>query len=110
MRKPDENLDDFSAKPVTRAASKPPREVSLQLTSEIQTLKPLTDLEPVRTNTYMFRPKHRTQPLWFRRFIAVGGGLIVIVALVLVSAIFVGWSGMNAKVFYRLRPHLSRLY
>ena len=92
MRKPDEKLDDFSAKPVTRSASKPPRPVSLQSTREVQTLKPLTEPVPVQTNTFTFRPNRRKQPLWFRRFIAVGGGIIVIVAIVLVSAIFVAIS------------------
>lgn len=92
MRKPDESLDDFSVKPVTGPASKPPREVSLQLTGKVQALKPLTSLAAAQANVYEFRPILRKQPIWFRRFIAVGGGAIVMVAIVLVSAIFFGIS------------------
>lgn len=92
MHKPNESLDDFSVKPLTGSAAKPPREVSLQLTGEIQTLEPLADPMMRHTDQYTFRPNLRKQPIWFRRFIAVGGGAIVLVAIALVSAIIVGIS------------------
>lgn len=97
MRKPDESLDEFSVKPVTGPASKPPREVSVQLTGEVQTVKPLTDLAAPQTNRYTLRPNDRKQPIWFRSFIAVGGAAIVMVAIVLLSAIFVGISDSTTE-------------
>jgi len=109
MRKPDESLDDFSVKPVTGPASKPPREVSLQLTGDVQTLKPLTDLMAAETNQHTIRPNLGKQPIWFRRVIAVGSGAIVMVAIVLVSAIFVGISDPAAapEVAMNVLPDLE---
>jgi hypothetical protein len=87
MRKPDENLDEYIVTPDPESSSKAPRAVSLQRTGEIQLLKPLT-LRELRAK----RRSHRRglyQPLWFRRFLILGSGALVSIALVMVSAIFI---------------------
>lgn len=87
MWKPDENLDDYIVKPIPESSSDTPREVSLRGTGEVEVLKPLT-LAEIRATRAGFRASH--EPLWFRRFVAVGSGALVMVGLVLVSAILVG--------------------
>src|SRR5687767_13054104 len=94
MWKPDENLDDYVVTPDPDADPKPPLAVSLRRTGELEVLKPLTRLEAhekrIRTAFKAFRPLVVPQPLWFRRFLAVGSGGLVMIALILVSAILVG--------------------
>ena len=89
MWKPDESLDDYNVTPPSQVTSEPPPAVSLRLTGEIEVLKPLAEVHAEHSQTAykVFRPE---QPLWFRRFLAVGSGALVMIALVLVSAIFVG--------------------
>ena len=94
MWKPDQSLEDYTLRPTPEAASEPPRSVSLQRTGEVEVVKPLIALEvrrkPAWTAFMAFRPSGPLQPLWFRRFLAVGSGALVMIALVLVSAILVG--------------------
>ena len=93
MWKPNDSLDDYSVRsaPVT---PEPPSAVSLQVTGEVEVLKPLTRTElrakRARTGFKMTRARLKPQPLWFRRFLAVGSGALVVIGLVLVSAILVG--------------------
>ena len=93
MWKPDQSLDDYIVRPAPEVTSEPPSPVELQRTGEVEVLKPLTRLElrsrSVRTVRRLFRPSSSVQPLWFRRFLAVGSGALVMIALVLVSAILV---------------------
>ena len=86
MRKPDENLDEYVVRPESKDSVKAPRAVSLQRTGEVQVLRPLT-LRELRAQRY--RSRGARQPLWFRRFLAIGSGALVTTALVLVSAILV---------------------
>lgn len=94
MWKPDESLDDYIVRPDPEVPSEPPRSVSLLRTGEVEVLKPLIRPEvrakPVRTVLRAFRRSGPQQPLWFRRFLAIGSAALVIIALVLVSAILVG--------------------
>jgi hypothetical protein len=85
-KKPSESLDDFIVKPVAEVDADAPRPVSLRRTGEVEVLSPLTP--PARSSRYVFRAPF--QPLWFRRFLAVGSGALVMLAFVLVSAILVG--------------------
>src|SRR5689334_7067101 len=89
MRKPEVSLEDYEVKPPTSVQTEPPTDVSLRGTGEIERLKPL-----VRSSIRIAdlrRSRYRMpQPLWFRRFIAVGGGALVMIALALVSAIIIG--------------------
>src|SRR5687767_7589197 len=89
MRKPDESLDQYIVRPTPEVTSEPRRLVSLHGTGEIEVLKPLTSPE-VRSGFRGFRRSTPYQPLWFRRFIVVGSGALVMIALVLLSAILVG--------------------
>lgn len=97
MWKPDQSLDDFVGGPAPEVTSKPPRSISLRGTGEIEVLKPLirpeVRAEPARI---AFKASRPLQPLWFRRFLAVGSGALVMIAMVLVSAIFVGISDPGA--------------
>jgi hypothetical protein len=88
MRKPNESLDDFIVEPASEI-NKPPPPVSLGLTGEVELLKPLTRREILGT-TGTYRLSFPFQPLWFRRLIAIGSGSLVVTALVLISAIFIG--------------------
>ena len=94
MWKPDENLDDYVVRPDPDVDPKPPLAVSLRRTGDVEILKPLARIEVhekrIRTAFKVFRPLVTPQPLWFRRFLAVGSGALVMIALVLVSAILVG--------------------
>lgn len=94
MWKPKESLDDYVATPVPEAVPEPPRAVSLMRTGEAEILKPLArPAAPAKSVQTVFKPSRRSvvpQPLWFRRFLAVGSGALVLIALVLVSAILVG--------------------
>ncbi|MEO8041659.1 MAG: hypothetical protein ABI646_03515 [Acidobacteriota bacterium] len=92
MWKPDESLDDYIVKPATGLTSDPPRAVSLRLTAEIEILTPLTRREIGTTTVETSRSTAPYQPLWFRRFVAVGSGCLVVIAFVLVSAIIIGTS------------------
>lgn len=83
-KKPNENLDDMVT-PAAEVDPEAPRPVSLRGTGEVDVLKPITN---VKTGRYGFRAPF--QPLWFRRFLAVGSGALVMIAFVLVSAILVG--------------------
>ena len=87
MQKPNESLRDYVAKPPEELGRKPPRPVSLAVTGEVETIRPLI---PDEAPTKVFRFNRAVQPLWFRRMVAVGGGAIVMIALSLVSAILVG--------------------
>ena len=107
MRKPDQNLDEYIVRPTPGDPSEPPQSVSLQRTGEVEVLEPLIRLEDraehARTS---FRATRPYQPLWFRRFIAVGSGALVVIALVLMSAILVGIndpaSGTDVAVNWKL--------
>jgi hypothetical protein len=85
-KKPNESLDDFIVKPASEVEREAPRPVSLRGTGDVEVLTPLTP--PVRSGRYDFKAPF--QPLWFRRFLAVGSGALVMIAFVLVSAILVG--------------------
>jgi hypothetical protein len=91
MRKPDESLEDFIVGPVQ--IMEPPLPVLLRRTGEIEVLRPLAvwerpaKLVPARA-PYRFS--------WFHRSLAVGGGLAMI-ALVLLSAIFIGIADQRAS-------------
>jgi len=87
MWKPDENLDDYIVKPIPEDTSDTPRSVSLRATGDVEVLKPLTLVE-IRATRAGFNAPY--QPLWFRRFVAVGSVALVMIALVLMSAILVG--------------------
>jgi hypothetical protein len=87
MLKPNESLDDYTTTPPTEKLEVPPFPVSLTVTGEREILKPL-----IETPTTKFRFATPHQPLWFRRMVAVGGGAIVMIAFVLISAILVGIS------------------
>ena len=89
MWKPDERLDDFIGKSAPEVPSEAPRSVLLQRTGEVEVLKPLIQAK-VRTKRGRYAFNAAYQPLWFRRFLAVGSGALVMVALVLISAIFFG--------------------
>jgi hypothetical protein len=93
MRKPNESLKDFSVRSASEIGPEAPRRVSLRRTGDVEVLKPLARTEtPPRSAPAAFgafRPSGRQQPLWFRRFLAVGSGALVFMALVLVSAILV---------------------
>ena len=95
MRKPNENLEDYSVKPTTELPGEPKRPVELRSTGEVETVKPLIREEAPATNAYAFRSVARHQPLWFRRLVAVGGGVLVVIAGVLVSAILIGVNDPN---------------
>ena len=86
MRKPDQSLDEYIVRPASELASGPPRSVLLRRTGEVEVLEPLIRLEdrtkPARTS---FRASRSYQPLWFRRFVAVGSGALVLIALVLTA-------------------------
>lgn len=84
MRKPDESLDDYNVTPSRQITSKPPREVTLQRTGKVKVLTPLTAREVFQ------HFGARRQPLWFRRFLLVGSGALVMTAMILISAILVG--------------------
>jgi hypothetical protein len=91
MRKPIESLDDYVVGPVSE--TEPPLPVLLRRTGEIEVLKPLAVWEhPVKLvpadSPYRFS--------WFHRSLAIGGGLAMI-ALVLLSAIFIGVSDQKAS-------------
>jgi hypothetical protein len=91
MRKPDESLEDFIVGPVPVAEA--PLPVLLRRTGEIEVLKPLAVWEhPVKlvpaSTPYRFS--------WFHRSLAVGGGLALI-ALVLLSAVFISISDQQAS-------------
>ena len=88
MRKPDENLDDYSVKPASLIEAELPRAVSLGRTGEVEVLKPLMRQEDPPMS--VFKRRSIGQPLWFRRLIAVGSGALAMIALVLVSAILMG--------------------
>jgi len=94
MRKPGESLDDYIVPPDPGVTSEPPPAASLRKTGEVEILRPLTRLEvPAkhsRSGFRAFRSAASPQPLWFRRFLALGSGALVIIVLVLVSAILVG--------------------
>lgn len=92
MRKPTESLNDYNVSHAPEVAPEPPREVSLQRTGEIEVLKPLAHPE---ANVTAFKVHRRSQPLWFRRFLVVGSGALVFIAMVLVSSILVGLSDAN---------------
>lgn len=64
--------------------SEPPRPVLLRGTGEVEIVKPVT------LTVRAFRRSQ--QPLWFRRFLAVGSGALLFFGLVLVSAILIGIS------------------
>lgn len=91
MWKPDESLDDYSVAPPEETLSKPPRAVSLRSTGAVEVLRPLgpDDVLKVR-RSYRLTRLPRPQPIWFRRVLIAGCTGIVMIALVLVSAIFVG--------------------
>jgi hypothetical protein len=91
MRKPIDSLDDYVVGPVPE--TEPPLPVLLRRTGEIEVLRPLAVWEhPVKlvpvASPYRFS--------WFHRSLAVGGGLAMI-ALVLLSAIFIGISDQRAS-------------
>ena len=89
MRKPNESLDDYTVKQAPENLSKPPREVLLKSKGEVEVLKPLIRLEvPIEAARWV--AGH--QPLWFRRFVAVGSGALMMMAFVLVSAILIEMS------------------
>jgi hypothetical protein len=91
MRKPDDSLADFIVGPLPIVEA--PLPVLLRRTGEIEVLKPLAVWEhPVKLvpATAQFRFS------WFHRSLAVGGGLAMI-ALVLLSAIFIGVSDQKAS-------------
>jgi len=94
MWKPDEAPDDYTVQPNSKVISEPPRAVSLQRTGEVEILQPLARSEVSTTLSLRAirasRKYGRHQPLWFRRFLAVGSGALVMIALILVSAILVG--------------------
>ena len=112
MRKPDQSLDEYIVRPASELASGPPRSVLLWRTGEVEVLEPLIRLEdrtkPARTS---FRASRSYQPLWFRRFVAVGSGALVLIALVLMSAILVGindpGSGTDVAVNWKLDSILT---
>jgi hypothetical protein len=91
MWKPNESLDDYLGAPAAGDAPEPPRKVTVRRTGEFEILKPLTrsEVRARRPRFKSFRPTF-PQPLWFRRFVAVGSGALVMIALVIVSAIIVG--------------------
>ena len=89
MWKPDDSLEDFIAKPAPQVTPDVPRSVALQRTGEVEVLKPLTRVK-VRAKRGRYSFKAPLQPLWFRRFLAVGSAALVMVGFVLVSAILVG--------------------
>lgn len=97
MRKPNENLDDYTVKPALTETD-PPRAVSVGLTGEVEVLKPLTREKVRAMNVFRRRSKGRYQPLWFRRFIAVGSGAVAMLGLVLVSAILMGINDPGAEL------------
>ena len=93
MWKPDESLDDYIVRPAPKVTSEPPPPVSLLRTGEVEVLKPLTPEVRVKSAASALRPLRTSglyQPLWFRRFLALGSAALVMIAMVLVSAIFVG--------------------
>jgi len=94
MWKPDQSLDDWIERSAPEVTSESPRSVSLGRTGEVEVLKPLIAAEdrarPARNAFGAFRPSGALQPLWFRRFLAVGSGALVMIAFVLLTAILVG--------------------
>ena len=92
MRKPDEHLDYYSVKPATSLRPEPPRAVSLWLTGEVEVLEPLIHEEVPAMIVFKPRSTAAYQPLWFRRLITLGSLALAMIALVLLSAIFVGIS------------------
>src|SRR5687768_2588531 len=88
MWKPDESLNDFTVRPDIDGTVEAPRKVSLRPTNQVEILKPLAPEEVPTTTGY--GPNARKQPLWFRRLIAVGSGILVMLAFVLISAILIG--------------------
>lgn len=91
MRKPIDSLDDYVVGPVPE--TEPPLPVLLRRTGEIEVLRPLAVWEhPVKlipaASPYRFS--------WFHRSLAIGGGLAMI-ALVLLSAIFIGISDQRTS-------------
>lgn len=87
MRKPDESLEDYSVGSNSGIPMPPPRRVTLQSAGTVKVLQPIN--ETVRSQPFV-KPAFRAQPLWFRRFLAVGSGALVVTALILISAILVG--------------------
>ena len=67
MRKPNENLDDYNVKPSTVIEAELPRAVSLELTGEVELLKPITRQEVPEMVVFRRRSAAPFQPLWFRR-------------------------------------------
>lgn len=94
MWKPEDSLEDYTVKPAPHVTPDPPRSVSLQRTGEFEVLKPLTPSR-VRKGIRSFR-RVVPQPLWFRRFLVVGSGALVLVAFALISAILVGINEQTA--------------
>jgi hypothetical protein len=92
MRKPNDSLDDYIVKPVDLSDLKPPRAVSLRGTGEVEILQPLTSEDFSTTRTFMFRRASDRQPVWFRRMICAGSGVLAWAGIVLISAIFMGLS------------------
>ena len=88
-KKPNDSLDDFIVKPEAGIESEAPRPVLLRRTGEVEVLTPLARVD-VRTKSRRYGLRTVYQPLWFRRFLAVGSGALVMIAFVLVSAILVG--------------------
>lgn len=94
MWKPAESLDDHSVNTYREGTSKPPRPVQLWHTGQVEILEPLTKIgvpaKAASTAASAFRRTAPHQPLWFRGFIAVGSGALVLIGLVLLSAILIG--------------------
>ena len=95
MWKPKESLDDYVVTPPPEVIPEPPRPVWLRRTGEIELLRPLAPASIIAKPGAAFKVFRRPivpQPLWFRRFLVVGSGALVMMALVLVSAILVSIS------------------
>lgn len=94
MRKPDESLEDHIVRPAPETGPEPPRSVLLVRTGEVEVLQPLA--RPDKRARIALRAFTPYQPLWFRRFLVVGSGALVMLAMVLVSAILVGINDSGA--------------
>lgn len=95
MRKPEESLDDFDVKAAERAASEPPRAVTLRFGGDVEVLKPLVRherrLNPDPATGDPFRRPAPNRLSWFQS--AVAAALVLgIMGLALLSAIFIGMS------------------
>ena len=97
MRNPHENLDEYVVMPATALRAEPPRAVSLWLTGEVEVLEPLIREEVPPMMVFKPRSTAAYQPLWFRRLITVGSLTLAMIALVLLSAIFVWISDPAAR-------------